>query len=291
MAKYGPFFSYWSKDFQTDVYKVIKRCGEAGATCTELHSYLIEDWADSKLEDFRKYYEDTGVEVAYWCGYTPETNILSADPAVRRAAVDSVIHYVKFTSKMKARILDGTYIQPWNIYLDEGRTKEEALADGIGCIKQMAAAAEDLGVTLTMEILNRFEGALVNTMREAIDVLDAVGSPNLKITADTFHMNIEEDGIAETIKLGGDRIGQMHIGEANRRLPGNGSMINWDELFGALRDVGYDGMFIFEAFVLHGGTVARDVKLRHDLSGGATPGQMTEQLKESLSFVKNKFEK
>jgi D-psicose/D-tagatose/L-ribulose 3-epimerase len=216
---------------------------------------------------------------------------MSADPAIRRAAVDSMIHYVNFTSKMKARILDGTYVQPWNVELDEGRAKEAALADAVECLKPVAKAAEDCGVILSMEILNRFEGALVNTMAEAVDVLDRVGSPNLMITADSFHMNIEEDGIAEAIRLGGKRIGHVHIGEANRKLPGNGSMINWNELFDTLREVGYNGMFIFEAFVLAGGAVSEGVKLRRDLSGGATADEMTEQLRKSLAFVKGKFEK
>ncbi len=38
MAKYGPFFSYWSRDWELDIIDVIEKCEQAGASCTEIHS-------------------------------------------------------------------------------------------------------------------------------------------------------------------------------------------------------------------------------------------------------------
>ncbi len=289
MAKYGPLFTYWSRDWELDIVDVVKKCAQAGADCMEMHTTVIENWTQPQLKDFRRLYEDLGIEIAYWCGFTPEANIISADPAVRKAATERIIHYIRFNEMMGARILDGTYVQPWNIGLD-GRDRREALDTSVDCLKQMAAVAEDCGVILSMEILNRFEGVLVNTMVEAVEVLDRVNSPSLRITADSFHMNIEEDGIAPALMQGGSRIGHFHLGEANRKLPGNGSQINWNELFGTLRTLNYDGMFIFEGFTLHGGSIADDVRLWRDLSGNATPEKMTEDLSRSISFVRNKFE-
>ncbi len=251
--------------------------------------YTAEHWPNHQLKDFRRLYEDLGVDVAYWCGFSPEANIISADPAVRKVGIESVIHYIRFVEKMGGRILDGTYVQPWNIDLED-RDRGEALDTSVDCFREMAKVAEDCGVILSMEILNRFEGALVNTMAEAVAVLDRVDSPNVKITADSFHMNIEEDGIDSAIKTGGNYISHFHLGEANRKLPGKGSQIDWDELFGTLRELKYDGMFIFEGFILHGGSIAKDVKLWRDLSDKATPQELTEDLRRSLAFVRNKFE-
>ena len=290
MAKYGPLFTHWSRDWDDiDIVDVVKKCAQAGADCMEMHNWVIQDWPDHKLQDFRRLYEDLGVDVAYWCGFTPETNIFSADPAIREAATAKIIRDIRFVEKMGGRILDGTYVQPWNMGL-EGRDRREALDTSVACFKEMAKVAEECGVMLSMEILNRFEGVLINTMAEAVEVLDRVESPNVQITADSFHMNIEEDGIASALRLGGNRVGHIHLGEANRRLPGNGSQINWNELFGTLRELNYDGMFIFEGFVLHGGSISEAVRVWRDLSDNATAEKLTEDLSRSISFVKNKFE-
>ncbi len=290
MAKYGPIYSYWSRDWDVDIIEVVKRASKAGVSCMEIHTTVIENWSKDKLSNFKKLYEDLGIEVAYWYGFTPETNIISANPAIREEGVKRTIKYIKFNDLMEAKILDGTYVQPWNVEL-EGRTREEAVDTSVECLRKMADAAEDYGVTLCMEILNRFEGAILNTMEQAVEIIDRVGSKNVKITADSYHMNIEEDGIESALRLGGRRIGHFHLGEANRRLPGNGTQINWDELFGTLKELEYDGMFIFEGFVLHGGQIAKEVKLRRDLSNGADENQMTIDLKKSIRFVKEKFEK
>lgn len=289
MAKYGPLFSYWSRDWNVDIIDVIKRCAQAGANCVEIDNTLINHWSDQKLKEFRRMYEDLGIDVAFLCGFTRETNIISADPAIRKAATRSIIDEIRFVEKMGGRILDGTYVQPWNIGL-EGRDRREAMDTSVACFKEMAAVAESSGVILCMEALNRYEADLVNTIAEAVEVLDRVNSPNVKITADNFHMHIEEDSIAQALKLGGNRIGHIHLGEANRKLPGQGKQINWNELFGTLRDMKYDGMFIFEPFTLHGGEVGRDVKLWRDLSNNATPEKLTIELSDCISFCKNKFE-
>lgn len=290
MAKYGPLFTYWSKDYKTDLFEVIDRCSQAGADCTEMHTYLFEDWSKEKRGDFVKKCKDSNVEIAHWCGFTPQTNVMSSDKEIREAAVESIIKYIKLASEMQGKILDGTYVQTWNFELEEGRTRKQALEDAIECLRKAVPAAEDYGITLCMEILNRFEGALVNTMSEALQIINAVKSPNLKITADIFHMNIEEDSITEAVEAGGSNMGHVHIGEANRRLPGKGKMIDWDLFFQCLKNVNYNGMFIFEAFVLPGGSVAKDVKLRRDLSNGASVETMTKELETSIKFVKNKFE-
>ena len=63
-------------------------------------------------------------------------------------------------------------------------------------MKKISKVAEECDVTLGMEILNRFEGYLLNTCDEGINYINAVGSKKVKIMLDTFHMNIEEDNIA-----------------------------------------------------------------------------------------------
>jgi D-psicose/D-tagatose/L-ribulose 3-epimerase len=67
-------------------------------------------------------------------------------------------------------------------------------------------------------VVNRFEQFLLNTAAEAVAYVNEVGSTNLKILLDTYHMNIEEDSIAGAITTAGSLLGHLHIGENNRKL-------------------------------------------------------------------------
>ena len=67
-----------------------------------------------------------------------------------------------------------------------------------------------------MEALNRFKGYLLNTAEEAVDFVTRVDRPNVKVMLDTFHMNIEEDSMEDAIRLIGDLLGHLHLGEANQ---------------------------------------------------------------------------
>ena len=117
-----------------------------------------------------------------------------------------------------------------------------------------------------------------------------VNRENVKMLLDVFHMNIEEDSIAEGIRRLKGYIGEIHAGEKNRKVPGKGTM-PWDEIAQALHEVGFDGNVVMEPFVRPGGIVGSDVKLWRDLSGGADEAKLDQDIAESLVFLKGKLEK
>ena len=95
-------------------------------------------------------------------------------------------------------------------------------------------------------------------LAEAARYVDMVGSQNVGILLDTYHMNIEEPSIGDAIRLAGDKLVAFHVGENNRSCPGRGHL-DWDEIFGALKAVGYTGRIVAEPFVAVGGEVGRSV--------------------------------
>ena len=101
-------------------------------------------------------------------------------------------------------------------------------------------------------------------------------------------MNIEEDNIPEAIRLAGRKLGHLHVGESNRKLPGMGSL-PWRDIGRALRDIGYEKGVVMEPFLLQGGVVARDCKVWRDLSGNADEKMLDRYIKESLTFLKHEF--
>jgi sugar phosphate isomerase/epimerase len=95
-------------------------------------------------------------------------------------------------------------------------------------------------VTLTLEPINRYETNLYNDTRSAMEVIDKIGRPNLKMLADTFHMNIEERDIIESILRAKGYISHVHFADSNRWAPGCGH-IDFSEILDALEEIGYQG--------------------------------------------------
>ena len=147
----------------------------------------------------------------------------------------------------------------WPATLPKGFDDKRPFRDqSLRSMRELVKVAEDRGVVLLVEVINRFEQFLVNTAAEAVAYVDEVASPGCRILLDTFHMNIEEDSIGGAIRLAGPRLGQLHLGETNRKPPGLGRM-PWGEIRAALDDIRFEGSLVMEPFVLPGGQVARDI--------------------------------
>ena len=158
-------------------------------------------------------------------------------------------------------------------------------------MKEIIKVAEDCGVTYCVEAVNRFETCLINTAKEALMYVEEIDSPNIGVLLDTYHMNIEEDNIGDAIRLvGADRLKSFHTGDNNRRAPGRGH-INWDEVFGALADIGYEGRIVSEPFVMQGGEVGRDIHVYRDLIENPSEEAIDNEAKYLLDFERSMLEK
>lgn len=112
---------------------------------------------------------------------------------------------------------------------------------------RVAVRAAELGITLSLEVVNRYEANQFNTARTALQYLDEIGDPSIKVHLDTYHMNIEESDLFSPVLEAGDRIGYVHIGESHRGYLGTGT-VAFDEFFRALHTIGFSGPITFESF-------------------------------------------
>jgi sugar phosphate isomerase/epimerase len=114
---------------------------------------------------------------------------------------------------------------------------------------ELAEHAAGEGVWLALEPINRYEDYMVNRLDQAVDLAEEVerelGLDSVRVCADLFHMNIEEDDLAEAILAAGPRIAHVHVDDTNRLQPGTGHM-DFAAVLDALRAVGYDGWLALE---------------------------------------------
>lgn len=146
----------------------------------------------------------------------------------------------------------GTDIVGGPLYASVGKTryrpsKKQDLRYSVRALKELGRYAEDCGVFLTVEPLNRYETRLVNLVSQCLELLEMVDSPAVKLHIDTYHANIEEKSIGDAIRAGGGLLYHVHSCENDRGAPGSGQ-IPWNEVANALRDIGYNRYMVIETF-------------------------------------------
>jgi D-psicose/D-tagatose/L-ribulose 3-epimerase len=120
-------------------------------------------------------------------------------------------------------------------------------ANVVATLTDLAAEAAGKGMTLGLEVCNRYETNVINTAADALRLADDIGADNVVIHLDSYHMNIEEDDFSRPVRLVGDRLGYVHIGENHRGFLGSGHL-DFTSFFHALEDIGYAGPITFESF-------------------------------------------
>jgi sugar phosphate isomerase/epimerase len=129
------------------------------------------------------------------------------------------------------------------------RSPEEDRAVLLEALVELSAHAAAEGVWLALEPINRYEDYMLNRLDQAADLAEEAGRrsghDSLRVVADLFHMNIEEDDLAGAITSTGSRIVHVHVDDSNRLQPGTGH-IDFAAVFGALREIGYDGWLALE---------------------------------------------
>ena len=103
-------------------------------------------------------------------------------------------------------------------------------------------------LVIAFECINRFETHFLNIAEDAVQYCKDIGTTNVKVHLDCFHMNIEEASFEGAVKTCGKQyLGYVHVCESNRGIPGTGR-VPWKEFFTALKDIGYTGPLVIESF-------------------------------------------
>jgi D-psicose/D-tagatose/L-ribulose 3-epimerase len=123
-------------------------------------------------------------------------------------------------------------------------------------LKQLARYAENKGVQICIEPLNRFETDFLNTCDKGLALIKAVGSKAVKLHLDTFHMNIEEKNQAAAIRKAGKLLAHFHACGSDRGTPGN-DHIDWKPIARALKDIKFKGDVVIESFTTDVKVIAR----------------------------------
>ncbi|QCL97357.1 sugar phosphate isomerase/epimerase family protein [Agrobacterium tumefaciens] len=281
--KHGIYYSYWEHEWSAKFGPYIEKVARLGFDIIEVAAHHINEYSDAELAVIRQSAKDNGIILTAGIGPSKTKNLSSEDAAVRAAGKAFFERTLTNVAKLDIRTIGGALHSYWPIDYSHPVDKAGDYARGVEGIHGIADFANDLGINLCIEVLNRFENHVLNTAAEGVAFVKDVCKDNVKVMLDTFHMNIEEDSFGEAIRTAGPLLGHFHTGESNRRVPGKGRM-PWHEIGLALRDINYTGAVVMEPFVKTGGTIGSDIKVWRDLSGGADLAKMDEDARNALAF-------
>lgn len=286
MNKIGIYYLYWTKSWFADIAYYVSKVAKLGFDILEVSSRRLLDMSRFEQEKIRSLAEKENIELTFCLSLFEEYDISSEDINVRKKGIEYVKRNIEIVHNMGGKSFSGVNYGAWFPSInDEHLDKTSYLERSVNSMKEIIKIAEDLGVFYNVEVVNRYEQFMLNTCEEAIDYINRVGSPNLKIHLDTFHMNIEEESIEKAIVKAGAKLGHLHISENNRDLPGKGH-ISWDEVIRALKKIIYNGNIVMEPFIQPGGEVGRAIKVWRDMSIGSN---LDEEARRALTFIREKL--
>lgn len=120
--------------------------------------------------------------------------------------------------------------------------------------KQLPCLADEAGkrgVRILLEPVNRYESEFLNTLGEATEICEKIKHENVGITADFFHMQLEELNFMDPVIKAGKWIKYVHVADNVRVEPGVGSL-DFKSAFKSLQSIDYSGFIEIESRTLSG---------------------------------------
>jgi D-psicose/D-tagatose/L-ribulose 3-epimerase len=241
--KYGVNMLIWTANFTREHLPLLAEIKRGGFDGIEVPMFQPENFA---LHDIRRGLEQNKLECTV-CSVIPGGLSIGADdPAIRQKTRAHIEDCVQRTAEAGAKILAGPFYTPVG-YLPGRRRTADEWSWGVECLQSLGPVLTRHEVTLAIEPLNRFETYFLNTADDAAALCDQIDHPNVGILFDTFHANIEEKSIGQAYRTVGPHLKHVHTCENDRGIPGSGH-VEWDDVFAALRAIGYDGWLTIESF-------------------------------------------
>ena len=250
MNAIGIISMQYARPFTADHFHLLSTIKASGFDFIEL---LVPEPGELNLVATRQAISEAKLDVVLAARVNLQRNIASADQLEHQSGIDYLNYAIETAAALGSTIVGGPLTG--NPLVFAGRPpqavdEEERLARKARCVDgltQVAKTAQENGITLAVEPLNRFESDILCTTQQGMELLDAVDHNCVKLMLDTFHMAMEESSIADAIRLAGPHIAHFQANENHRGFPGTGS-VDWVAVCRALHEVDYTGPISLEPF-------------------------------------------
>jgi sugar phosphate isomerase/epimerase len=210
---------------------------------------FVNQLDDDELDTLHRLMDRYELEVAMYLPiFLAENgvNLSCRDSAMRKTNVAAYKKQVEKSSRLGARKMPVGFLRG-------AKSEDEQIDDCLGrladSLKEICDYAMPKGITLCLEPINRYEINTLNTVDESLDFIERYRIEPLGLLLDTFHMNIEDRSLEGAIRKAAKRVKHFHCPDSNRNAAGSGHL-DYGAIIKALKDVGYAGYLMLEAFPL-----------------------------------------
>ena len=193
-------------------------------------------WGNKDIDAIKAAKDKFGLQVAT---FGADVGGALVEPANRVKLSEGLKRSIEVAYKLDCRrllVTTGNEIQ--------GVSREQQHQSIVDGLRVAAKIVEAAGITLCLEPLNilvNHKGYYLYTSAEGFQIIDEVGSPNVKLLFDIYHQQITEGNLIANITASIGKISHFHVADVpGRHEPGTGE-INYKNVFKAISDSGYDG--------------------------------------------------
>jgi len=231
---------------------VCERVAAAGYTGLEIAPYtlapLITQITPTQRAVIRRTAEAAGLHILglHWLfAKTTDFGITSPEEATRRATSAYLVELTRCCAELGGTVL--VLGSPMVRNIPPGCTRGQATANALLCLDPVLDILSDTGVTLALEPLTLKETDFLNTAGEAVDMIEQLGSPMVRLHLDVKAMTAEPVSAADTIRKYAGHLAHFHANDPNLRGPGFGDTC-FRPILAALAAAQYTGYISVEVF-------------------------------------------
>lgn len=244
MIKFGAHAFVWIGDWDTDGGNdTIRKAAEAGFDLLEIP---LMNPGTFDARSHKRVLDETGLGAAVSLALPREVHMPDHPEEAKRFLRRVFDHMDALGSRYIAGCIG--YALGEKTGAPPTRAERQTVVEGL---QELAEDAKGRGITMALEACNRYETHLYNTLKDTREAVLAIngGSADgpVQLHADTYHMNIEEEGFYTPFVEAADVLGHVHMSESHRGLVGTGT-VNWDEAFRGLKDANFSGNLVLESF-------------------------------------------
>lgn len=245
MFNFGVSTFIWTEDFGEEDLWTLDKAQELGFDTVDIFITKPETFPTDAVKE-RK--DRLGIDLVTTTTLGLETNIIDPDPAVRANGLRALKQLIDINVAIDSTVLGGVNYAAWGYLPGRPRTEQEWDWSVTAMREAANYAKERSDMVIAVEPVNRFETHFLNIVADGVRYCQDVGTGNMKVHPDTFHMIREETSFTEPLETWGrDYLGYVHVCENNRGIPGTG-LVPWKEFFTTLKHIGYSGCVAIESF-------------------------------------------
>lgn len=267
----------WVNELNAECVSLIEKIKVMGFTAVEIP--MTTPHLSDELQDAIR---DSGLVVSLCAALGPGRDLSHNDPQVRANTMAYMLACLETAYEIGASVFAGPlYAGGGKRHLLSDSEQQDELDLAVAGLKTLAKHAEDYGILLAIEPINRYRTSVINTVDQAIELIDRIDHEKVGIHFDTFHAGIEEEDIILAMEkvLEREKMFHFHACANHRGAPGQG-FFPWDDIFETLHRYHYQGHITMETFK-PGGLDSGWVQL------GGSPDQIAEF---GLNYMKSRME-